>query len=59
MAYNYKPEKYAGVFFISDGETWKHGISPVQSGVRSTLLYMHTTQTEHPKGFVTIDPDLN
>jgi hypothetical protein len=59
MAYNYKPEKYAGVFFISDGDLWKHGISPVESGTRSTLLYMHTTQTEHPNGFVIIDPDLN
>lgn len=59
MAFNYKPEKYAGVFFISDGELWKHGISPVESGSRSTLLYMHTTQTSHPKGFVIIDPDLN
>lgn len=59
MAYNYKPEKYAGVFFISDGDLWKHGISPVESGERSTLLYMHTTQTEHQNGFVIVDPDLN
>jgi hypothetical protein len=59
LAYNYKPQKYAGVFFISDGDLWKHGITPVESGSRSTLLYMHTTQTSHPKGFVTIDPDLN
>jgi hypothetical protein len=59
LSYEYKPQKYAGVFFISDGDLWKHGITPVESGTRSTLLYMHTTQTEHPKGFVTIDPDLN
>lgn len=59
LNFTYSPKKYDGVFFPSDGELWRHGISPIESGHRSTLLYMHTTQTEHPKGYVTIDPDLN
>lgn len=55
----YKPEKYDGIFFISDGDLWRHGISEIESGHRTTLLYMHTTQTEHPDGYVIVDPDLN
>ncbi len=51
--FEYTPKKYAAVFFISDGNDWKHGITPVESGERSTLLYMHTTQLEH------VDPDLD
>jgi hypothetical protein len=51
--FEYVPKKYSGVFFISDGSDWKHGITPVESGERSTLLYMHTTQLEH------VDPDLD
>ena len=57
--FNYAPKKYAAVFFISNGPLWKHGIAPVESGTRSTLLYMHTTQTKHSKGFIILDPDLN
>lgn len=53
LGFEYTPKKYAGVFFISDGPKWRHGITPVESGSRSTLLYMHTTQTEH------VDPDLD
>lgn len=53
LDFEFIPKKYAGVFFLSDGEEWKHGITPVESGSRSTLLYMHTTQTEH------VDPDLD
>lgn len=53
LGFTYTPQKLAGVFFISDGEKWKHGITPVESGYRSTLLYMHTTQLEH------VDPDLD
>lgn len=59
LDFTYKPEKYDGIFFISDGDLWRHGISTIESGQRSTLLYMHTTQTDHPNGYVTIDPDLN
>ncbi len=59
LSYEYVPKKYSGVFFLSKGNLWKHGITPVESGTRSTLLYMHTTQTEHKDGFVIIDPDLN
>jgi hypothetical protein len=53
LQFDYKPKKYSAVFFISDGDKWKHGITPVESGSRSTLLYMHTTQIEH------VDPDLD
>lgn len=53
LQFEYAPKKYAGVFFLSDGKLWKHGITPVESGTRSTLLYMHTTQLEH------VDPDLD
>jgi len=53
LGFNYKPKKYSGVFFLSRGETWAHGITPLESGSRSTLLYMHTTQLEH------VDPDLD
>jgi hypothetical protein len=59
LNFTYKPEKYDGVFFISDGELWRHGISAIESGERSTLLYMHTTHTDHPKGYIIVDPDLN
>lgn len=59
LNFSYKPEKYDGVFFISDGDLWRHGISTIESGSRSTLLYMHTTHTEHPKGYIIVDPDLN
>jgi hypothetical protein len=59
FSFTYSPKKYSAVFFISDGGKWKHGITPIESGNRMTLLYMHTTQTTHPKGFITIDPDLN
>ena len=59
LNFTYTPKKYDGIFFISDGELWRHGISKIESGHRSTLLYMHTTQKEHPDGFITIDPDLN
>ena len=59
FSFTYSPKKYSAVFFISDGGLWKHGITPIESGKRMTLLYMHTTQTTHPKGFITIDPDLN
>jgi hypothetical protein len=57
--FEYVPKKYSAVFFISDGDYWKHGITPLETGTRSTLLYMHTTWTKHPKGFVVLDPDLN
>jgi hypothetical protein len=53
LNFEYKPKKYSAVFFLSRGNTWKHGITPVESGSRSTLLYMHTTQHEH------VDPDLD
>lgn len=53
LGFEFKPKKYSGVFFLSDGPKWKHGITPVESGVRSTLLYMHTTKTQH------VDPDLD
>ena len=53
FGFTYVPQKLAGVFFISDGEKWRHGITSVESGSRSTLLYMHTTQHEH------VDPDLD
>ena len=53
LGFTYTPQKLSGVFFISDGEKWKHGITPVESGSRSTLLYMHTTQLEH------VDQDLD
>lgn len=59
LEFTYKPEQYDGIFFISDGDLWRHGISTIESGYRSTLLYMHTTQTEHPKGYTIVDPDLN
>jgi hypothetical protein len=59
LNYTYKPEKYDGIFFLSDGDLWRHGISKIKSGHRTTLLYMHTTQTDHLKGYVTVDPDLN
>lgn len=59
LDFTHKPEKYDGVFFISNGDLWRHGISPIESGQRSTLLYMHTTQIEHPKGYIIVDPDLN
>jgi hypothetical protein len=57
--FEYIPEKYSAVFFISDGQYWEHGVTKINSGSRSTLLYMHTTQTEHPNNFVIVDPDLN
>ena len=53
IQFEYVPKKYSAVFFISDGHKWKHGITPVESGERSTLLYMHTTQLQH------VDPDLD
>jgi hypothetical protein len=53
IGFEFAPKKYSAVFFLSDGERWKHGITPVESGKRSTLLYMHTTKTEH------VDPDLD
>jgi hypothetical protein len=59
LNFTYTPKKYEGLFFISDGDLWRHGISPIESGHRSTLLYMHTTQTEHPMGYTIVDPDLN
>jgi hypothetical protein len=59
FSFIYSPKKYSAVFFISDGGLWKHGITPIESGKRMTLLYMHTTQETHPKGFTIIDPDLN
>lgn len=59
IAYGYQPKKYSAIFFPSDGDRWIHGVSPVESGTRSTLLLMHTTQTDHEFGYVTIDPDLN
>lgn len=55
----YKPKKYDAVFFISNGSLWRHGISKIEDGIRSTLLYMHTTHTDHPKGYTIVDPDLN
>ena len=59
LNFTYKPKKYDGIFFISDGDLWRHGISTIESGHRTTLLYMHTTQTEHSDGYVIVDPDLN
>lgn len=59
LNFTYKPEKYDGIFFLSDGDLWRHGISEIESGQRSTLLYMHTTHTDHPKGYIIVDPDLN
>lgn len=53
LGFEYVPKKYSAVFFLSDGNLWKHGITPVERGKRSTLLYMHTTQLEH------VDPDLD
>lgn len=53
FGFEFVPKKYSAVFFLSDGLKWKHGITPVERGKRSTLLYMHTTQTEH------VDPDLD
>jgi hypothetical protein len=53
LDFEFVPKKYSAVFFLSRGYDWKHGITPVESGERSTLLYMHTTQTEH------VDPDLD
>jgi hypothetical protein len=59
LNFAYKPEKYDGIFFLSDGDLWRHGISTIESGSRLTLLYMHTTHTEHPKGYIIVDPDIN
>lgn len=59
IAYGYSPKKYSAIFFPSDGDKWIHGVTPVASGTRSTLLLMHTTHTEHQDGFVVVDPDLN
>jgi hypothetical protein len=59
LSFEYVPKKYSAVFFPSRGMLWNHGITPIESGSRSTLLYMHTTKTEHPNGFVVVDPDLN
>jgi hypothetical protein len=53
LGFEYIPKKYSAVFFLSDGDKWKHGITPVESGKRSTLLYMHTTKIDH------VDPDLD
>jgi hypothetical protein len=53
LNFEFKPIKYSAVFFLSRGQKWKHGITPVERGSRSTLLYMHTTDTEH------VDPDLD
>ena len=52
LEFEYKPTKYSAVFFISDGEKWKHGITPIEDGKRYTLLLMHTTQDQY------VDPDL-
>jgi len=59
LGFTYKPEKYDGIFFLSDGDLWRHGISTIESGHRSTLLYMHTTHIDHPDGYTIVDPDLN
>ena len=53
LQFSYTPKKYSAVFFLSRGQKWIHGVAPIESGSRSTLLYMHTTQHEH------IDPDLD
>lgn len=53
LGFDYEPKKYSAVFFISDGDRWKHGITPVESGKRGTLLLMHTISHEE------VDPDLD
>jgi hypothetical protein len=53
LNFDYKPVAYSAVFFISDGARWKHGITPVESGKRSTFLLMHTTDINE------VDPDLD
>lgn len=53
LDFEYVPQKYSAVFFISDGDRWKHGITPVESGDRGTLLFMHTISHEE------VDPDLD
>lgn len=53
LNFEYTPEKYAAVFFISNGERWRHGITPVEKGKRGTLLFMHTINPEE------VDPDLD
>jgi hypothetical protein len=53
LGFDYFHKKYSAVFFISDGERWKHGITPVESGKRGTLLFMHTITEEE------VDPDLD
>lgn len=51
--FEYQPKKYSAVFFKSEGAEWIHGISPVESGERFVLLYMHTTNLDE------VDPDLD
>jgi hypothetical protein len=53
LGFEYTPKKYSAVFFVSDGDRWKHGITPVESGNRGTLLFMHTITKEE------VDPDLD
>ena len=52
-SFEYQPVKYSAVFFKSEKEEWIHGITPVESGERFTLLYMHTTDLNE------VDPDLD
>jgi len=51
QGYEYKPKKFSAVFFPSAGTENVHGITEVNSGLRFTLLYMHTSLVQHA------DPD--
>jgi hypothetical protein len=51
--FEYQPKKYSALFFPSEKEEWIHGITPVESGSRYVLLYMHTTNINE------VDPDLD
>jgi len=49
--FEYAPKKFSAVFFPSAGSEHIHGVTTIQSGVRHTALYMHTSLPEH------VDPD--
>lgn len=51
--YEYKPRQYSAVFFPSAGSEYIHGITTVNSGIRHTALYMHTSIPNHA------DPDFH
>lgn len=49
--FEYAPKKFSAVFFPSAGSEHIHGVTTIQTGVRHTALYMHTSLPEH------VDPD--